>query len=118
MYYKKGLTYEWITVNWPLTYEVYIRRLKIQILTLRGNVIYYVWSVQFNMFSLSLFLSLQLKVTQKQLILFHKAFAAYFSGNHTVMEALTQELQSKLEETRRRGPPAWLEELPSSQEQQ
>ena len=61
--------------------------------------------------------SLQLKVTHKQLVLLHNAFAAYFSGNHSAMEELVAELQARLEEQAAPAtdPPAWLEQMPSSQ---
>ncbi len=60
----------------------------------------------------------QLKVTHNQLVLLHGAFAAYFSGNHTAVEALVKEFHSKLEQMERRDPPAWLEELSGSQDHQ
>lgn len=56
----------------------------------------------------------QLKVTHKQLVLIHGAFAAYFSGNHEAVDTLLKEFQAKLNEERRgQDPPAWLEDLPS-----
>lgn len=58
----------------------------------------------------------QLKVTHTQLVLLHGAFAAYYSGNHTAMEALVKEFHSKLEQVDKRDPPAWLEELSGSQD--
>jgi len=58
-------------------------------------------------------------VTHKQLVLLLGAFAAYFSGNHTTVEALVKEFHGKIEELHHnREPPEWLEELPSSQDQQ
>ena len=52
---------------------------------------------------------------QRQLVLLHSAFAAYFSGNHAVMETLVKEFQDKLEGKRkeRSDPPSWLEDLAS-----
>ena len=60
----------------------------------------------------------QLKVMQRQLVLLHGAFAAYFSGNHKVMETLVQEFHTKLEENRQRNndPPSWLEDLPTDRD--
>ena len=62
-------------------------------------------------------LSLQYKVTHKQLVLLLGAFAAYFSGNHQAVEAQLTELKAKLSsESQAQDSPAWLEELPGSQE--
>ena len=60
---------------------------------------------------------LQFKVMQRQLVLLHSAFAAYFSGNHVVMETLIKEFQDKLESKKhqRNDPPTWLEDLPSDE---
>ena len=57
--------------------------------------------------------ALQLKVTHKQLVLFHGAFAAYFSCNHTALDALLTEFKEKIDDMEDGDLPAWLEELPS-----
>ena len=61
-------------------------------------------------------LSFQFKVMQRQLVLLHSAFAAYFSGNHSVMESLVEEFHDKLDSKRsqRSDPPTWLENLDDS----
>ncbi len=60
----------------------------------------------------------QLKVTHTQLVLLLRAFAAYYSGNHTAVEAMVKELNSKLEQVERRDPPAWLEDMSGSHNHQ
>ena len=60
----------------------------------------------------------QYKVMQRQLVLLHQAFAAYFAGNHASLEVMVEELKEKVQENQRhRHLPEWLEELPSSEEQ-
>ena len=59
---------------------------------------------------LHLFLSyFQVKVMHKQLLLFHNAISAYFSGNQSALESTLKQFNIKL-----KGPntdkPSWLEQ--------
>jgi hypothetical protein len=49
---------------------------------------------------------------QKQLIFLNTAFAHYYAGNHSALETILTEFNSKLSENGSSNePPAWLEEL-------
>jgi hypothetical protein len=52
-------------------------------------------------------------VVHKQLVLFHGAFAAYFSCNHTAVDAILTEFKEKMDDMDEGDLPAWLEDLPS-----
>lgn len=52
-------------------------------------------------------------MTHKQLVLIQQAFAAYFSCNHTAVDALLTEFKEKIDDMEESEPPVWLEELPS-----
>ena len=45
----------------------------------------------------------------KQLLLFHNAISAYFSGNHTALEATLKQFNIKLKMPNA-DPPSWLEQ--------
>ena len=51
----------------------------------------------------------QVKVMHKQLLLFHNAISAYFSGNHTALEATLKQFNIKLKMPNA-DPPSWLEQ--------
>merc|ERR1712186_319130 len=56
----------------------------------------------------------RIKVMHKQLLLFHNAVSAYFSGNQTQLEATLKQFNIKLK-TPNSSPPSWLEQsLPES----
>ena len=51
-------------------------------------------------------------MSHQQLVMLQGAFAAYFSGNHQVIDGLVKEFKSKLEEKERsKDPPEWLENM-------
>lgn len=52
---------------------------------------------------------LQVKVMHKQLLLFHNAVSAYFSGNQTALEATLKQFSIKLRSPNS-APPSWLEQ--------
>jgi len=52
---------------------------------------------------------LQIKVMQKQLLLFHNAVAAYFSGNQTQLEATMSQFSIKVKGPSS-SPPSWLQQ--------
>lgn len=51
----------------------------------------------------------QVKVMHKQLLLFHNAVSAYFSGNQTALEATLKQFNIKLRSPNT-APPSWLEQ--------
>ena len=52
-------------------------------------------------------------MVHKQLVLIQGAFAAYFSCNHTAVDAILTEFKEKIEDMEEGDLPAWLEDLPS-----
>lgn len=54
-------------------------------------------------------ISFQVKVMHKQLLLFHNAVSAYFSGNQTALEATLKQFNIKLRSPNT-APPSWLEQ--------
>ena len=51
----------------------------------------------------------RVKVMHKQLLLFHNAVSAYFSGNQTALEATLKQFNIKMK-TGNVAPPSWLEQ--------
>lgn len=51
----------------------------------------------------------QVKVMHKQLLLFHNAVSAYFSGNQTALEATLKQFNIKLRSPNATSP-SWLEQ--------
>lgn len=52
---------------------------------------------------------LQVKVMHKQLLLFHNATSAYFTGNATALDATLKQFNIKLKAANS-GAPSWLEQ--------
>ncbi|KAG8227443.1 hypothetical protein J437_LFUL000452 [Ladona fulva] len=50
-----------------------------------------------------------IKVMRKQLLLFHNAISAYFSGNQQALEATLRQFNIKASQTASAGSPSWLE---------
>ena len=61
-----------------------------------------------NFCSLHAFFFLQVKVMQKQLLLFHNAIAAYFSGNQKALESTMKQFSINVK-TPNAGTPSWIE---------
>ena len=51
----------------------------------------------------------QVKVMQKQLLLFHNAVSAYFSGNAKALEATVKQFNISMK-TPNAGAPSWIEQ--------